>query len=159
LNDSDRRCSPGGMDSGKACSKCKRFKTLDQYYPSPQGSMGRRSDCIECVLARTRRAQQGRDQGKSKLPCACGRLKTRYALQCHACVQDEATRNPTWRTDKDGYVVSTKGRQTIRQHRLVMEAHLGRPLLPHESVHHKNGVKSDNRLENLELWTTSQPSG
>ena len=45
------------------------------------------------------------------------------------------------------------------QHRRVYADFLGRKLREFENVHHKNGDRTDNRLENLELWITKQPKG
>ena len=49
--------------------------------------------------------------------------------------------------------------KVVKEHRYVMEQRLGRLLAAHENVHHLSGDRADNRLENLELWTTAQPSG
>lgn len=68
-----------------------------------------------------------------------------------------------WYIDSAGYRVRHRrvdGKsQKQYEHRYVMEWILGRPLLAHENVHHKNGQRADNTPSNLELWSTSQPSG
>ena len=58
-----------------------------------------------------------------------------------------------------GHPNAMDGRGRIREHVYVMSNFLGRPLRKGETVHHKNGQRADNRVENLELWDRSQPAG
>lgn len=99
---------------------------------------------------------------------ALGSSTTRVSLQLRKAGvklrgRCEGASNPAWKggrkIDKDGYVLiyspthphaSKAG--CVREHRLVIEKHLGRILDQKEVVHHKNGVKEDNRIENLELF-------
>jgi HNH endonuclease len=51
------------------------------------------------------------------------------------------------------YISMGKRGSVKAEHRIVMEKMIGRPLLPGETVHHKNGIRHDNSENNLELWT------
>lgn len=105
-------------------------------------------------------------------PQTVGKLCAKHEIRCHRRGPRSGPGHPNWKggrnIDRQGYVMvwvpdhphARKQHRVhaggyVLEHRLVMEAHLGRYLEPHEVVHHKDGNRQNNALENLEVFDSN----
>lgn len=167
LGDISRRDLLGLKGRGRviyaACPECGRERWVPLKCPEQL--------CKSCSGKEQRRALD-LNQAAHKSDCKCYRCRLGKGYF-------KGENNPSWKGGKqtlsDGYVAvmvkpddkfygmawkrSKGGSDYVLEHRLVMARSLGRPLEKHETVHHKNGIRSDNRIDNLELWASNHVPG
>lgn len=101
----------------------------------------------------------------------CGKPVVRSTGRCSSCNGKHRRKKINykrgWHRLPSGYIYlsghqehpNANGVGQIAEHVLVMTQKLGRAMVKGESVHHLNGIRDDNRPENLELWSRAQPAG
>lgn len=165
----------------RVCRKCGTGEPLNKKGPPVCAScyahgVLKYRNCVECggrFKTRNNSTRCSKCQWeKQRKQCPdCGEKMDPRAKRCRSC-NDKLIKGPNnynWRGGRKrhsgGYILvympdhPRAARGYVPEHTLVMEEMIGRYLLPGETAHHKNGVRTDNRPENLELWTRSQPSG
>jgi len=131
---------------------CKRCGS-HEFYLAKRGNK-------QCKLCSKERSALRYKKYRQVFPCIdCGdEVTCSIGSRCRVCVGKTklGENHPNYRGgwfDKCGYHYICVNGEQILEHRFLMETLLGRKLIEEETVHHLNGIRSDNRLENFELVT------
>lgn len=112
----------------------------------------KQSERVKQIISRTHKGKLLSKETRQKMS---QKAKERYENGFHSSLWKGGVKHR-----KDGYVATWMPKHPfandcgyVMEHRLVMEKHIGRYLTEEEVVHHKNGIRNDNRIENLELFS------
>ena len=152
----------------RKCCRCKIKKTLQEFPRDKYKKLGHSHRCKECENKRQRIARIERPEIWEKQ-----KYKNFISQRLRKGIDVNLPRFYPKKGEGKGYI-NSKGyrilhRQghpnaygkdgSIGEHTMVMSDFLGRPLKRNENVHHINGIRDDNRIENLELWTRRSRPG
>lgn len=140
----DRRCKECLRARGRSPQTRERMRK----YRAEKTALGHYGRCKACDGVLGRNEHPDRSNTRSGFCTKC------FSMEKHCNWTGGKTIN------RDGYVVVRyAARKTMLEHRYVMEQYLGRSLKSDETVHHLNGDRQDNRIENLELWVGAPVRG
>jgi hypothetical protein len=142
------------------CADCRSYGKLKQRDCKECGAgFNTRNNTTLCSPCKYKRVRARTDKECPR----CGAAIDARAAHCSRCAprgySTARSIGDRYVHPKSGYVDVKTERGWLKEHIVVMEQRLGRTLLAGENVHHINGVRDDNRIENLELWAKTQPAG
>ena len=140
------------------CKKCYGLSISGRKNPNWKGG-NLRNNCEDCGKKITRRAKRCKSCGTIK--CKTGTKQPKSFSEKMSIIR-KGENNNFWKGGKiniDGYIYikvynhpNKNARGYIAKHRLIMEKNLNRYLTKKEVIHHKNGIRDDNKIENLQLF-------